>query len=81
MADTLRDAGTAPGPGEATFTRARMVFVLARREPDAWLSWPPRVTANMAAELGVDAHRIERVLDMYLRAHLTEMVEVKIKLC
>ena len=57
-----------------------MVFDLARRERDAWLNWPPRVAANMAAELGVDAHRMEQVLDMYLRAHLTEMAEVKIEL-
>ena len=34
----------------------------------------------MAAELGVDAHRMEQVLDMYLRAHLTDMAEVKIEL-
>ena len=57
-----------------------MVFDLARRERDAWLNWPPRVAANMAAELGVDAHRMEQVLDIYLRAHLTEMAEVKIEL-
>ena len=57
-----------------------MVFDLARRERDAWLNWPPRVAANMAAELGVDAHRMEQVLDIYLRAHLTDMAEVKIEL-
>ena len=57
-----------------------MVFDLARRERDASLNWPPRVAANMAAELGVDAHRMEQVLDIYLRAHLTDMAEVKIEL-
>ena len=57
-----------------------MVFGLARRERDAWLNWPPRVATNMAAELGVDAHRMEQVLDIYLRAHLTDMAEVKIEL-
>jgi hypothetical protein len=46
------------------------VFDLARRERDAWLNWPPRVAANMAAELGVEAHALEQVLDRYLRAHL-----------
>lgn len=30
-----------------------MVFDLARSERDAWLNWPRRVAANMAAELGV----------------------------
>jgi len=56
-----------------------MVFDLARRERDAWLNWPPRVAANRAAELGVDAHRMEEVLDMYLHQHLTEMAEVKME--
>ena len=57
-----------------------MVFDLARRERDAWLNWPPQVAANMASELGVDAHRMEQVLDIDLRAHLTDMAEVKIPL-
>lgn len=56
------------------------VFDLARRERDAWLNWPPRVAANMAAELGIEAHALEQVLDRYLRAHLAEMAEVKIEL-
>jgi hypothetical protein len=38
------------------------------------------VAANIAAELGVYAHRMEQVLDMYLRQHLKEMAEVKIEL-
>lgn len=57
-----------------------MVFDLARKERDAWLNWPPRVAANMAAELGVDPHFFEQVLDRYLREHLSEMAEVKIEL-
>lgn len=56
------------------------VFDLARRERDAWLNWPPRVAANMAAELGIEAHALEQVLDRYLRAHLAEMAEVNIEL-
>lgn len=57
-----------------------MVYDLARRERDAWLNWPPRVAANMAAELGVDAHSMEAVMDKYLRRHLSEMAEVKFDL-
>lgn len=57
-----------------------MVFDLARRERDAWLNWPPRVAANMAAELGVDPHAMEQMLDKYLRAHLAEMAEVRLEL-
>jgi len=57
-----------------------MVFDLARRERDAWLNWPPRVAANMAAELGSDPHLVEQVLDKFLREHLAELAEVKIDL-
>ena len=57
-----------------------MVFDLARRERDAWQNWPARVAANMAADLGVDAHRMEQVLDTYLRQHLADLAEVKIDL-
>lgn len=57
-----------------------MVFDLARRERDAWLNWPPRVAANMAAELDLDAHLMEQVLDRFLREHLAELAEIKIEL-
>ena len=33
------------------------VFRLARDERDAWVNWPARVAAMMAAELEVDQHR------------------------
>jgi hypothetical protein len=57
-----------------------MVFDLARRERDAWIGWSPRVAANMAAELGVDPHRMEQVLDRYLREHLGELAEIRVDL-
>jgi hypothetical protein len=56
------------------------VFDLARRERDAWQNWPPRVAANMAAELGIEAHKMEQVLEKYLRLQLSELAEVKIEL-
>lgn len=56
------------------------VFDLARRERDAWMNWPPRVAANMAADLGVDPHQLEQVLDKYLRTQLAELAEVKVEL-
>jgi hypothetical protein len=68
---------------EELVDRARttaVVFDLARRERDAWQNWPPRVAANMAAELGVDPHKMEQVLDKYLRKHLADMAEVKLEL-
>lgn len=57
-----------------------MVFDLARRERDAWIGWPARVASNMAAELGADPHRMEEVLDRYLREHLGELAEIRVEL-
>ena len=39
---------------------------------------PARKAANMAAELGVDAHLMEQVLDKAIRDHLADLAEVKI---
>lgn len=57
-----------------------MIFELARRERDAWQNWPPRVAANMAAELGVDAHKMELALDKFIRIQLAELAEIKLDL-
>ena len=57
-----------------------LVFDLARRERDAWMNWPPRVAADMAAELGVEAHLMEQVLEHHLRRHLAELAEIEIEL-
>jgi hypothetical protein len=109
VAETLREDGAEPAPGEGmSFMRARManevlkaqtarvrlakmkgelvdkskttamVFDLARRERDAWIGWPARVAANMAAELGVEAHALEHVLDRYLRKQLADMAEINL---
>lgn len=56
-----------------------LVFDLARRERDAWLSWPARVAPNMAAELGIDPHELETVLVRHLHDHLGEMAEVGVE--
>ncbi len=57
-----------------------LVFGLARQERDAWQNWPPRVAANMAADLGIEAHAMEQALVRYIHQHLSEMAEVKIDL-
>lgn len=56
------------------------VYALARRERDAWVQWPPRVAALIAAELGVDAHAMETALTKHVRAHLAELSELKVDL-
>ena len=53
------------------------VFKLARDERDAWLNWPARVAAVMAAELEVDAHKLHTVLERHVRDHLAELAELR----
>jgi hypothetical protein len=47
---------------------AALVFRLAREERDAWINWPARVAALMAAELGVEAHPMQKALETHVRA-------------
>jgi hypothetical protein len=65
------------------------VFRLAREERDAWVNWPARVAAIMAAELSascsdatgeavqVDQHRLHTVLERHVREHLAELAEIR----
>jgi hypothetical protein len=54
-------------------TKAKaLVRRLAQEEREAILNWPARAAAVFAAELGVDAHRLQTLLDEHLRAHLAE---------
>jgi hypothetical protein len=53
------------------------VFRLARDERDAWVNWPARVAAMMAAELEVDTHKLHTVLERHVRDHLGELAEVR----
>jgi hypothetical protein len=49
------------------------VFKLARSERDAWLNWPARVSAQMAARLELDAHTMHVALESAVREHLQEL--------
>ena len=53
------------------------VFKLARSERDAWLNWPARIAAPLAARLGVDAHALHVALDTAVREHLLELGELR----
>lgn len=55
-----------------------LVHRLAKEERDAILAWPARVAAEMAAELGVDAHRLQTMMDARLRQHLAERHDVRV---
>jgi hypothetical protein len=66
-----------------------LVFRLAREERDAWVNWPARVAALMAAELTVSCseavgHEVtietaamQKVLEAHVRAQLDSLAEVR----
>lgn len=49
------------------------VFTLARAERDSWLNWPSRISAQISAELRVDAHVLHVLLEREVRRHLEEL--------
>lgn len=54
-----------------------LVFRLAREVRDAWVNWPARAGALMAADLGVEPAAMQKVLEKHVRAHLDELAEVR----
>ena len=54
------------------------VFTLARVERDAWLNWPARVSAPLAATLKVSEPVLFGVLEQAVREHLHELAEFKV---
>ena len=54
-----------------------LVFRLAREVRDAWVNWPARSSALMAAELGVEPAAMQKALEKHVRAHLIELAEVR----
>jgi hypothetical protein len=55
------------------------VFKLARAERDAWLNWPARISAQMAAGLGVEPHVLHVALDAAVRQQLQDLGELQPK--
>jgi hypothetical protein len=56
------------------------VFRLARQERDAWIAWPARIAATLAAELGVGTQQLQTHLERAVREHLAELAEPKLDL-
>ena len=54
-----------------------LVFRLTPEERDAWVNWPARTAASMAAELGMESSRMQKVLETHIRAHLDELTKVR----
>lgn len=69
-----------------------LVFRLAREKRDAWVNWPARVAALMAAELAascseavghevtIETAAMQKVLEAHVRAHLEELAQPRIGL-
>jgi hypothetical protein len=55
------------------------VFKLARAERDAWLNWPARISAQMAAGLGVEPHALHVALDAAVREQLQDLGDLQPK--
>ena len=54
-----------------------LVFKLARQERDAWITWPARVAGQMAAEIGIDPHVMQTLLEAHVHAHLDELAAIE----
>jgi hypothetical protein len=57
-----------------------LVFRLARETRDAWVNWPARAAALIAAELGLEPAAMQKVLEAHVRTHLDELAEGRIDL-
>jgi hypothetical protein len=57
-----------------------LMFCLAREFRDAWSQWPARVAATMAAELAVEPHRMQTILETHVRDQLEQQSEPRIEL-
>ena len=55
------------------------VYRLARTERDAWLNWPARISAQMAAKLEIDAHALHVALEASVREHLMELGDLHLR--
>jgi hypothetical protein len=53
---------------------------MARAERDAWLNWPARVAAQMAADLNADGHTLHVLLEKAVRNHLIELGDLAVRL-
>jgi hypothetical protein len=65
---------------EEVVDRARataLVFKLARQERDSWITWPARVAGQMAAEIGIDPHVMQTLLEAHVHAHLDELAAIE----
>lgn len=58
-------------------TAESQAFAAGRLERDAWMAWPARVAAQMAADLRLDSREVHTVLEQYVHEHLAELSEAQ----
>lgn len=58
----------------------RVVFGAARAERDAWLTWPLRIAAGLAAEIGIEESILLPALKRAVRDQLHAMSEVDLEI-
>ncbi len=59
-------------------TVTRVVRNAAQGYRDAWLNWPARVAAVLAAGWGIDGAQVHRDLEDAVRVHLTELADLTV---
>ncbi len=52
-------------------------FAAGRLERDAWMAWPARVAAQMAADLRLESREVHTVLEQYVHEHLAELSDTQ----
>jgi hypothetical protein len=57
----------------------RVVSDAAQGYRDAWLNWPARVAAVLAAGWGIDGAQVHRDLEDAVRAQLNEMTDLTVQ--
>jgi hypothetical protein len=51
----------------------QVLFEGARAQRDAWLNWPARVGAMIAADLGLEADRVTEILTTHVYKHIEQL--------
>jgi hypothetical protein len=58
----------------------RQAFAFARGLREAWLTWPARIGAELAATLGIDATVLTVALETYVHRHLEDLARTRFDL-
>lgn len=57
----------------------RALFEGARSQRDAWLNWPARVGALIAADLGLEADRVTEALTEHVHKHISQLGQADVQ--